>query len=202
MRNAETSIHEHYPDVYHDAYSRTVFGFWIYLMSDFVLFGALFATYAVLNHSVFGGPPACELFHLPFTLNQTLLFLVSSLTIGLGGAAAHRQNKRATLALFAVTFLLGCIFMGMELTEFSRLLNTGNRWDRSAFLSAYFTIVTTHGLHVIFGLLWIIILLVPVWREGISHVSLRRLTCLRMFWQFLNIIWMFIFSFVYLLGVA
>jgi len=202
MKNPVTTTHETYPDVYHDAYSRTIFGFWVYLMSDFILFGALFATYAVLCASTFGGPSARDLFHLPFTLIQTLLLLVSSFTAGLAGTAAHRKNQHLTLVFFGMTFFLGVLFMGMEIAEFSRLLNTGNNWDNSAFLSAYFTLVSTHGVHVLFGLLWIIILLLPVWREGVSHVSIRRLTCLRMFWQFLNIIWVFIFSFVYLMGVA
>ena len=104
------------------------------------------------------------------------------------------------MMLFGITFLLGILFMGMELVEFSRFLQAGHGWEKSAFLSAYFTIVATHGVHVLFGLLWILVLLVPVWREGITPVSIRRLTALRMFWQFINIIWVLIFSFVYLLG--
>ncbi|MGE5196533.1 MAG: cytochrome o ubiquinol oxidase subunit III [Anaerolineae bacterium] len=202
MKNALNLTHENYPDPHHDTYSRTVFGFWVYLMSDFILFGALFSTYAVLSPSTFGGASPRELFQLPFTLIQTLILLVSSLTVGLAGASTHRKQKNQTIVLFAITFLLGIAFMGMELTEFSRLIKTGNSWDKNAFLSAYFTVVGTHGLHVIFGLLWMIVLILPVWREGVSHVSIRRLTCLRMFWQFLNIVWVFIFSFVYLMGVA
>jgi cytochrome o ubiquinol oxidase subunit III len=192
--------HESYPDTHHDPYSRTIFGFWLYLMTEFILFGALFATYAVLSKSTFGGPTARELFHLDFTFVQTLILLTSSLTVGLAGASAHRKDKHKTLLFFGLTFLLGACFMGMEFHEFSRFISAGNGWDQSAFLSAYFTVVGTHGLHVLFGLLWIIVLLLPVWREGVSHVSVRRLTCLRMFWQFLNIIWIFMFYFVYLLG--
>jgi cytochrome o ubiquinol oxidase subunit 3 len=200
MKNPGTIPHENYPDTFHDTYSKTIFGFWVYLMSDFILFGALFATYAVLSGSTFGGPTARQLFQTPFTLIQTLVLLTSSLTAGLAGASAHRQHKYRTIALFGITFVLGSIFMGMMFNEFSRLVSSGNGWDRNAFLSAYFTVVGTHGLHVLFGLLWTIVLIVPVWREGVSNVSIRRLTCLRMFWQFLNIIWVFIFSFVYLLG--
>ena len=202
MTHPTSAPHESYPDTHHDTYSRTVFGFWVYLMSDFILFGALFATYAVLSFSTFGGPSARELFQPSFTLTQTLILLVSSLTVGLAGASAHRKHKNMTIALFGITFLLGAAFMGMELTEFSRLVKAGNSWDKGAFLSAYFTVVGTHGLHVIFGMLWIIVLILPVWREGISHVSMRRLTCLRMFWQFLNVVWVFIFSLVYLMGVV
>jgi cytochrome o ubiquinol oxidase subunit III len=196
------ATHENYPDTHHDAYSKTTFGFWIYLMSDFILFGALFAAYAVLRDATFGGPSASELFNPFFTLVQTLVLLCSSLTAGLGGASVHRKNKRNTLLFFALTFLLGIIFMGMEFDELSRYVNLGHGWDKSAFLSAYFTIIGTHGVHVLFGLLWIIILLVPVCREEeLSHVSVRRLTCLRMFWQFLNVVWVLIFSFVYLMGI-
>ncbi len=201
MKNPETLPHEHFPDSHHNPYARTVFGFWLYLMSDLILFGALFAAYAVLSHSTFGGPSGRELFRLSFTHIQTLVLLTSSLTAGLAGAAAHRGNKKATISLFGLTFLLGVVFMWMEFSEFSNLVGAGHGWNKSAFLSAYFTVVGTHGLHVLFGLLWIPVLLIPVWREGISHVSVRRLTCLRMFWQFLNIIWIFIFSFVYLMGV-
>lgn len=194
-------MHESYPDTHHDTYSRSVFGFWVYLMSDFILFGALFAAYVVLCNSTFGGPSGRELFQPSFTLVQTLVLLVSSLTAGLAGASAHRRHKIWTIVLFGATFLFGAVFIAMELSEFSRLVSDGHAWDKSAFLSMYFTIVGTHGVHVLFGLLWTIVLLIPVFREGISHVSLRRLTCLRMFWQFLNIIWVFIFSFVYLMGV-
>lgn len=201
MSHPKLTSHELFPDTHHDAYSKTVFGFWVYLMSDFILFGALFATYMVLSSGTFGGASAKDIFHLPFTLAETLILLLSSLTAGLGGASAHRQNKKETLIFFVLTFFLGAIFFGMELHEFSRLIETGNSWKRSAFLSAYFTVVGTHALHVLFALLWTIILLLPVYREGISHVSVRRLTCLRMFWQFINVVWVLIFSFVYLMGV-
>jgi cytochrome o ubiquinol oxidase subunit III len=202
MKTAGTMTHEIYPDPHHNPYSRTVFGFWLYLMSDFILFGALFAAYVVLKDATFGGPTTKELYHPTYSLVQTLILLTCSLTVGLGGASAHRKHKFWTLALFGLTFVLGAIFLGMELNEFSRFLSAGHGWNQSAFLSMYFTIIGTHGVHVVFGLLWIIVLLVPVWREGITHVSVRRLTCLKMFWQFLNIIWVFIFSFVYLLGVV
>ncbi len=201
MKKSVPVAHESYPDTHHDNYSRTTFGFWLYIMSDFILFGALFAAYIVLSKSTFGGPAAKTLFKLPYNFLQTCIFLVSALTAGLGGASAHRKDKNKTLLFFAATFLLGVIFIGMQFNEFHRFSSGGNGWDQSAFLSAYFTLVGTHSIHVLFGLLWIIVLLLPVWNEtGISHVSVRRLTCLRMFWQFLNIIWMLIFSFVYLMG--
>lgn len=195
MSKPNTPTHESYPDTHHDPYSRTVFGFWLYLLTDFILFGALFAVYAVLRNSTFGGPSAKDLFQLSFLTIQTLVLLTSSFTAGLAGAAAHRKHKNHTILFFAITFLLGLIFMGMEMSELLRLVQGGNGWQRSAFLSAYFTIVGTHGIHMLFALLWVIVLIIPVLREGITLVSLRRLMCLKLFWQFLNIVWIFIFSF-------
>jgi cytochrome o ubiquinol oxidase subunit 3 len=202
MKNPVTVTHESYPDTHHDAYSRTIFGFWLYLMSDFILFGALFAAYIVLSDATFGGPTARQMFVPSYTLIQTLVLLISSLTAGLAGASAHRKHKNWTIALFGATFVLGAIFVGMQLYEFFRFLSVDYSWKKSAFLSMYYTILGTHALHVIFAIAWIPVLLIPVWLEGVTHVSVRRLTCLKMFWQFLNIVWVFIFSFVYLMGVA
>lgn len=192
--------HEHFPDTHHDTYSKDIFGFWLYLMSDFILFATLFASYIVLHNNTYGGPSAGEIFHLPFTLIQTVILLCSSFTSGFAGAWAHRKNKKWTVIFFGMTFILGIAFMGMEFTEFSRLIRSGNNWTRSGFLSAYFTIVGTHGVHMIFAILWTLVLLPPVFRDGITTVSLRRLTSLRMFWQFLNIVWVFIFTIIYLMG--
>lgn len=193
--------HERYPDAYHDSYSRTTFGVWLYLLTDFVMFGALFATYGVLMHSTFGGPTGRLIFNIPYAHAETLILLTSSFTVGLGAASAHRRNKKMTLLFFAITFLLGVIFTGMQIDEFIRFAKQGAGWQRSAFLSGYFTLVGTHAVHMVFILLFLIILVAPVTWEGITPVSIRRLTCLKMFWQFLNIVWVFIFSFVYLMGV-
>ncbi len=197
----EPISHEDYPDIHHDIYSRTVFGFWIYLLTDFVLFGVLFASYAVLHKSTFGGPNAKDLFHMLFTLIQTLILLVSSFTVGLAGASAHRRDKKKTIIFFLLSFLLGIAFLCLQCMEFTHLISRGNSWEKSAFLSAFFTLVGTHSVHVLFGLLWMIVLIIPVFKYGTTQVGIRRLTCLRMFWQFLNIIWIFIFTFVYLMGV-
>lgn len=201
MRNGQAIQHEKYPDAFHDAYSRTTFGFWLYLLSDFILFGTLFATYAVLHNSTYGGPSSRELFNIPFSHYQTLILLVCSLTAGLAGASAHRRDTKRTIIFFVVTFVLGLVFVGMQLDEFIRFVNAGHGWQKSAFLSAYFTVVGTHMIHMVFALLWVIIFVFPLFYQGITPVSIRRLTCLKMFWQFLNIIWIFIFSFVYLMGV-
>lgn len=200
MKTHDPALHEKFPDAHHDTYSKTTFGFWVYLMSDFILFGTLFAAYSVLRQNIFGGPSPEELFHPHFNLFETLLFLICATLAGCGGVSAHRRNKQATLLFFAFTFLIALAFLGMQLHEFSRLIQSGNSWSRNAYLSAYYTVIGTHSLHVILGLLWTPFLLFPVWKEGISHISIRRLTCLRMYWQFLNIIWIFIFALVYLQG--
>ncbi len=191
---------EHYPDSHHDVYSKTIFGFWMYILSDFILFGALFATYAVLRNSTFGGPSAKELSNLPFALLQTLVLLTCSFVMGLVGAYAHRRNKNLCLTFLGAAFVLGSAFMIMELSELIQLVNAGNSWKKSAFLSAHFTIIGTHAVHVAFALLWIIVLGLPILREGITADSIRRLTCLKLFWQFINIVWIFIFSFISVIG--
>ncbi len=201
MANPNESQVEKYPDPFHDAYSRTIFGVWLFLLSDFILFGVLYATYAVLRHNTFGGPSAADLISMPLTLVQSLVLLTSSFTAGLAGASIHRMDKKKTLLFFAITFLLGTIYLGMEFYEFFDLFITGNSWKRNAFLSSFFTLLGTHGMHVLFGLIWMIVLLIPVAMHEITPKDIRRLTCFRMFWQFLNVVWIFIFSFVYLQGV-
>ncbi len=183
-----------------DIYAKTLFGFWLYLFTDFMLFATLFATFIVLSHSTYGGPSGAQLFHLPYTLIQTIALLCASFTIGLGALAAHRHQRKWTLTLFGGTFLLGLIFIGMEFFEFSRLVACGNTWKASAYFSAFFTLIGTHSIHIIFGLIWILVFIIPVWRHGLTETSVRRLTCLKLFWQFLNVVWIFIFSIVYLLG--
>ncbi|MBY0529764.1 MAG: cytochrome c oxidase subunit 3 [Rhabdochlamydiaceae bacterium] len=201
MKQLQKSVHENYPDPHHDVYSRTTFGFWVFLLTDFVLFGTLFATFAVLQNGTYGGPSGKDLFNLSSGLLQSIILLSASLTAGLGGAFAHRKDKNKTLLLFGATFVLGALFMGMQIADMQRLMHLGHGWQKSAFLSIYYTIMGTFSVHMLFALLWVIVLGVPVFREGVSHVSLRRLICLKMFFQFLNIVWIFIYSFVYLLGV-
>ncbi|HUY62661.1 MAG TPA: cytochrome o ubiquinol oxidase subunit III [Candidatus Paceibacterota bacterium] len=176
-----------------------VFGFWLYLMSDCLLFASLFATYAVLHNNVFGGPGARELFDLPYVLAETLLLLTSSFTVGLGVLAARRGNRGTTVALFGLTLLLGLAFLGLELHEFGALIMAGSGPDRSGFLSAYFTLVGTHGFHVAVGVLWMLVMLVHVMRAGLTERNVERLTMLSLFWHFLDLIWVFIFTIVYLL---
>lgn len=181
--------------------SRVTFGFWVYLMTDAVLFASLFATYAVLKGNTFGGPSGAELFDLPFVLVETLLLLTSSFTAGLTMLAVHAKRKTFVLIGLAITFVLGISFLAMELSEFTHLVNEGNSWSRSGFLSAFFTLVGTHGLHILSGLIWLAVLIIQIVRQGLTNSVTRRLTLFSMFWHFLDVIWIFIFTIVYLMGV-
>lgn len=185
-----------------ETYSKTVFGFWVYLMTDCMLFATLFATYAVLHNNTYGGPSSNTIFSLPIALAETLILLTSSFVCGLAMLAAHSLSKYKVLIAFIITFLLGVSFLTLEVTEFHHLVQEGNSWQRSAFLSSYFTLVGTHGLHITAGLVWMIVLLVQVVRSGITPFTFRRLKCLSLFWHFLDVVWIFIFTIVYLMGVT
>lgn len=188
------------PDAFHDP-SKTFFGFWVYLMTDCVLFAILFVTYIVLRNNTFGGPTSQELFELPWALGETLLLLVSSFTCGLAMLSALKGHLKPMFLWFLATFLLGSGFVTMELIEFGKFVQDQNSWSRSAFLSSFFTLVGTHGIHVSIGLLWMIVLLIPVSYQGLTPTSFKRLLCFRMFWHFLDVVWIFIFTLVYLMGV-
>jgi len=189
-------------DPLQEAYTKNIYGFWVYLMTDCILFGVLFATYAVLHKNTFGGPSAKDLFDLPFVMKETFVLLTSSFTCGLAMLAANRARLFQTLFWFGVTFLFGLTFLLLELGEFSKLVQEGHSWKRSGFLSAYFTLVSTHGGHITVGLFWMLVFMVQVLYSGITLVTLRRLACLSLFWHFLDVVWIFIFSFVYLLGIG
>jgi cytochrome o ubiquinol oxidase subunit 3 len=191
--------HDHH-EGHHDSTSLTVFGFWIYIMSDCILFATLFATYAVLHTHTFGGPGPAELFSMPLVLAETFILLTSSFTYGLGLIFAYRQNKTMTLFWLSMTFILGAAFVAIELTEFSHLLAEGHSWKNSAFLSSYFTLVGTHGLHVSLGLVWMITLIIQVKQRGLTNMMRGKLFTLSLFWHFLDIVWIFIFTIVYLMG--
>ncbi len=180
--------------------TKVTFGFWVYLMTDCVLFASLFATFAVLRNNTFGGPPGSVLFSLPYVLTETLILLTSSFTCGLGLLAGYRQAKNQVIAWFGVTFLLGLSFLVLEISEFTRLIKDGNGPQRSGFLSSFFTLVGTHGLHITAGLIWMLVLITQIAVRGFSPARLRRLTLFSLFWHFLDIIWIFIFTIVYLMG--
>ena len=191
----------HDDHAHHDTGGNTVFGFWLYLMTDCILFACVFATYAVLVNHTAGGPSGKDIFELPYVLGETALLLVSSCTYGFAMIAAHRGFKGQTLAWLAATFVLGAGFIGMELNEFHHLIAEGFGPDKSAFLSSFFTLVGMHGLHVTAGLVWMIVMMLQVSRRGLTDRNNTRLMCLSLFWHFLDIVWICVFSFVYLMGV-
>lgn len=180
--------------------SKPMLGFWIYLMTDCVLFATLFATYAVLHNNTFGGPSGKDIFELPFVLTETMILLTSSFTCGLGLLAAYQKRRGLVLLMFAITFALGLAFLGMELYEFNHLVHEGESWTRSGFLSAFFTLVGTHGAHITAGLIWMAVMMVTVLRKGLTASNIKRLALLSLFWHFLDVVWIFIFTFVYLMG--
>jgi len=185
---------EHHPE------NGTMLGFWLYLMSDSLIFAILFATYAVLGTSYAGGPGPTELFNLPLVAVNTSLLLLSSITYGF--VMIEMQHRRLNLMLLwlTVTGVLGAGFVAIELNEFAHLIAEGAGPGRSAFLSSFFTLVGTHGLHVSFGILWLVTLIVQLKRCGINEAMRRRVACLSLFWHFLDIVWIGVFTFVYLMG--
>lgn len=180
---------------------KTIFGFWVYLMTDCVLFASLFATFAVLRNSTYGGPSGQEIFSLPFVLAETLILLTSSFCVGLAWLAARQANKKMVLIWLGATFVLGAAFLTLEIKEFAHLYNEGNSWRRSAFLSSFFTLVGTHGAHISAGLLWMAVLMIRIYRGGLFSSSLKKITMLSLFWHFLDVVWIFIFTIVYLMGI-
>ncbi|MDR6773046.1 MULTISPECIES: cytochrome o ubiquinol oxidase subunit III [unclassified Azospirillum] len=183
----------------HEAGS-TALGFWIYLMSDCLIFAVLFATYGVLGTSYAAGPTPKELFDLPLVALNTAMLLFSSITYGFAMLAMEKGRTAQTQGWLAITLLFGLAFLGIELYEFAHLIHEGAGPGRSAFLSAFFTLVGTHGLHVTFGSVWLVTLMVQVARRGLIPANRRRLMCLSMFWHFLDVIWIGVFTYVYLMG--
>jgi cytochrome o ubiquinol oxidase subunit 3 len=185
----------------HHPENGTLLGFWIYLMSDSLVFASLFATYGVLGRNYAAGPSGAEIFELPLVAINTSLLLLSSITYGFAVIAMNRRRVGAVLMWLAITGLFGCGFVGIELHEFSNLIHEGNGPQRSAFLSAFFTLVGTHGLHVSVGIIWLVTLIAQVAKRGLVGANRRRVMCLSMFWHFLDVVWIGVFTFVYLMGV-
>ena len=188
---------------HHDDTDITVFGFWTYLMSDLILFGTLFIAFAVLSsHIPPGTPSAKDLFgdSLGFVLTETFALLISSVTFGFAVLASYKKNVGQVLTWLGVTFVFGAVFIGMELYEFNHLVHAGHGPSHSAFLSSFFTLVGTHGIHVTSGLVWMLVLMYQIKKNGLTLANTRRLACLSLFWHFLDIVWICVFSVVYLLG--
>ena len=180
---------------------NALFGFWVYLMSDCVLFASLFATFVVLRNNTFGGPSGAQLFNLPYVLLETIVLLTSSFTNGLALLSAQRRKLQQTLVWLGVTFALGVTFLTLEISEFHKFALLGDSWHRSGFLSAYYTLVGTHGAHITIGLIWMAVMAVYIVKRGLNNpLVLKRIRMLSLFWHFLDVVWIFIFTIVYLFG--
>jgi cytochrome o ubiquinol oxidase subunit 3 len=179
----------------------TLLGFWLYLMSDCLIFACLFAAYGVLGRNYAGGPTGAELFELPLVALNTTFLLLSSITYGFAMVEAQARRQKQTLIWLVITGLLGAAFLCVEIYEFAHLVHEGAGPQRSGFLTAFFSLVGTHGLHVTFGTIWLITLITQVSKFGLHAANRRRLMCLSMFWHFLDVVWIGVFTFVYLMGV-
>ncbi|MDH4427245.1 MAG: cytochrome o ubiquinol oxidase subunit III [Acidovorax sp.] len=179
----------------------TALGFWLYLMSDCLIFAALFATFGVLGRSYAAGPTGAQLFDLTLVAINTAFLLLSSITFGFAMLRKQQKDVRGTLVWLGITGVLGLCFLGLEIYEFAHLIGQGATPQRSAFLSAFFALVGTHGLHVMFGVIWLVVLMVQISKHGLIPENNRRLMCLSMFWHFLDVVWIGVFTFVYLMGV-
>lgn len=185
---------EHHPE------NGTLLGFWFYLLSDCLIFAVLFAVYAVVGRSYAAGPSGADLFNLQLVAANTAVLLLSSITYGFSMLEMQRRRVKPTLVWLGITGVLGVIFTGITIYEFAHLIHEGASPQRSAFLSAFFGLVGTHALHVAFGIIWLVVLMVQVGRGGLIAENRRRLMCLSMFWHFLDVIWIGVFTFVYLMG--
>ncbi|SNS34519.1 cytochrome bo3 quinol oxidase subunit 3 [Noviherbaspirillum humi] len=188
-------VKEHHPE------NGTLLGFWIYLMSDCLIFACLFIGYAVLGRNYAGGPSGAELFDLPLVALNTAMLLFSSITYGFAMLESQKKRLGSTLMWLGVTGLFGLAFLSLELYEFAHLIHEGAGPQRSGFLTAFFSLVATHGLHVTFGIVWLVTLCFQLNRHGLIPENRRRLMCLSMFWHFLDVVWIGVFTFVYLMGV-
>lgn len=190
--------HEHH---HVDTDETDIFGFWLYIMTDCMLFASLFAAFAVLHKNIYGDLGLKDLVSLPYVLGETIFLLVSNLTYGLAMLSSYQDKAKKVSFYLFFTFLLGFGFVYMEVAEFVHLVQEGHTWQSSGALSAFFTLVATHGLHVSFGLLWIVLMFFQVRRYKLTGTIKRRLTYLGLFWNFLDIVWIFVFTIVYLMGV-
>lgn len=180
---------------------KSQLGFWLYLMTDLMLFVSLFATFMILRHATNGGPGGSELFSIGFVLIETLILLTSSYVCGLANLAIHNNKFKEFVTYLGATVVLGVAFLVMELTEFGHLIAEGNGWQASAFLSAFFTLVGVHGIHIAIGLLWALVLIWAVHRQGRNKDIIRKFSLFAVFWHFLDVVWIFIFTIVYVMGV-
>lgn len=195
-----THTHDHHDEHHHDSDSTDILGFWLYIMSDCVLFSCLFATFLVLHTATYNGFGIKEFLDLPYVLAETMFLLASSFTYGMAILAMYKSHQRQVMTWLLVTFVLGASFVVLEVNEFLHLIHEGHGPQTSAAMSAFFTLVGTHGLHVSIGLFWMLIMIVQVQCFKVTPAVKRRLTYLGLFWAFLDIVWIFVYSIVYLIG--
>lgn len=191
----------HHDDHHHDATDTDMFGFWLYIMSDCLLFATLFATFAVMGQSYADAIRPQELFDLKFVLGETALLLFSSFTFGVAMLASYKNDLKGVMKWLIITLILGLGFLSMEIYEFIHFAHEGATPQASGYWTAFFSLVGTHGLHVTAGSIWMVILFIHFKRDGLTATNKFRLACLSLFWHFLDVIWICVFSFVYLLGV-
>ncbi len=184
----------------HHPANGTLLGFWFYLLSDLMIFACLFAVYGVLGRNYAAGPSGADLFDLRLIAVNTAILLVSSITYGFAMIAMQKRSVKRLIRWLVATGILGLAFLAIEIYEFAHLIQLGAGPQRSAFLSSFFALVGTHGLHVLFGVVWLVVLCVQLHRYGLTRANIRRVACLSMFWHFLDVVWIGVFSFVYLMG--
>lgn len=177
-----------------------LFGFWVYLMTDLIIFSVLFAVFIILRDNTYDGPSGSSLFEMKSALAETLILLCSSFTCALGTYFVHREQKKPALLWYFITFLLGASFLYLELSEFYSFVGQGASWRRSAFLSSFFTLVGTHGFHITVGLLWMAVSMVSLAVRSFSKENISQIFRMAFFWHFLDIVWVFIFTIVYGMG--
>jgi len=194
------SVTEHVQHIEHVEDDSKEFGFWIYIMTDLVIFGTIFAAYIILRNNTFGGPSGKDIFSMPLALTETLILLASSFSCSLGMYEIHRENKKGALCWFLITFVLGLAFLVIEIVEFAHFIHAGHGPQKSAFLSSYFTLVGTHGTHIFFGLLWMLVAMVRIAIRPLVASSVSRIFRMALFWHFLDFVWIFIFTVVYGMG--
>lgn len=180
--------------------SAATLGFWMYLMTDLMVFSTLFASFMVLRNSTAGGVGGAQIFDMSTVLTETVVLLASSLFCGLAWLAFRYKKRADFIAYFVSTLIAGVLFLGIELAEFVKFASDGHSWQASAFLSSYFALVGTHGFHIVIGLLWGSVLGIAIWRRGMSDRLLHRFGLFSLFWHFLDIVWIFIFTIVYVIG--
>lgn len=191
----------HHGHDHHDQEEMKTFGFWLFLITDVILFGTLFATFVVLRLNTAGGPTGAELIELPGIIASTFILLTSSFTSGIALLYMNRGNKKGLILWLIITALLGASFIYLEVTEFIHLVHEGATIGTSAYWSAFFTLVGTHGLHVSVGLVWMVALIIQLSRRGITPVTKRKVNIVSLYWHFLDVVWIFVFTIVYLMGV-